>query len=357
MDPRVMGPGTVSQGALGILILSIVLLVALAFVFAGYTVFLRFRNDRRERRWRVLSARWEEPLLSAVADPSQVAAMHELVFPHERLHFVHFVLEYTRRVRGPERQVLRDLALPYLEPIAQRLDSPLVETRTRAVQTLGTLGLPKYASEVIDALDDPSPLVAMVAAWSLCLEENPEYAPPVLRHLRRFDDWSRNFVASLLASLGSGAAPVFRTALRSPGEPPWVRAATAEALRALDDFDAGDAAAEVVAKEQDPELVAAALRLLTTVGRPEHAEIIRERCASPDYTVRASAIAALGVLGDADDHARLLGAMADPSPWVAIQAARGLVAAGGGMLLEDVRDSDHPRARLAAQVLEEGSGA
>lgn len=349
------GSGAISQGVLGILVLSIVALLALALVFAGYTIFLRFRNDRRERRWQALTAQWEEPLLSAVADPSQAAAMHALVAPERRLHFVRFVLEYARRVRGPERQVLRELALPYLEPIARRLDSPFVETRTRAVQTLGTLGLPKYASEVIDALDDPSPLVAMVAAWSLCLEENPEYGPAVLRHIRRFGDWSRNFVASLLASLGPGVAPVLRTALRSPGEPPWVRAATADALRALDDFDAGDAAAEVAARENDPELVAAALRLLASVGRPEHAAIIRERCASPDFTLRASAIAALGVLGDAADHVRLLAAMSDPSPWVVIQAARGLVTGGGGMLLEDLRDSDHPRARLAAQVLEEGA--
>lgn len=347
------GWAALGQGALGILVLSIVALVALAFVFAGYTVLLRVRTDRRERHWQALTAQWEGPLLCAVADPEESAAMHALVAPDQGLHFVRFVLEYTRRVRGPERQVLRTLALPYLEPIARRLDSPFVEIRTRAAQTLGTLGLPRYAPDVIEALDDPSPLVAMVAAWSLCLEANPEYAPAVLRHIRRFDDWSRGFVASLLASLGSGAAPVLRTALRSPGEPPWVRAATADALQTLDDFDAGDAAAEVAARENDPELVAAALRLLAAVGRPEHAAIIRERCASPDFTLRASAIAALGVLGDADDQARLLGAMADPSPWVAIQAARGLAAGGGRLLLQDLRDSDHPRARLAAQVLEE----
>jgi HEAT repeat protein len=338
---------------LWILLVTIAALVVLAFAFGAYTIYLRIRTDRRERRWRVLTAKWEEPILLAVEDPDQVQVLHDLVAPSERLHFVRFILEYSRRVRGEERQILRELAAPYLAPIADRLDSPFSEIRTRAVQTLGTLGLPRYAPRLIDALDDPSPLVAMVAAWSLCLEQNPEYAPAVLRHVERFQFWSRTFVASLLASLGPGAAPVLRTTLRDGRTPPWVRAATAEALRTLDDFDAGDAAAEVVAREHDPELVAAAMRLLTRVGRPEHAEIIRARCASPDYSLRASAIAALGVLGSGDDHPRLLGAMSDPSPWVAIQAARGLVAAGGTALLEDLRDSDHPRSLLAAQVLEE----
>ncbi|HSW30275.1 MAG TPA: HEAT repeat domain-containing protein [Longimicrobiales bacterium] len=344
------------ERALLLLVLSIAALLALSFLFAGYTVWLRVRHELRERRWRQLTARWEAPLLDALLDPAAAPAVHAAVDRGERLRFVRFVLEYSRRVKGEERAFLRKLVLPYLDPIAERAGSPRVEVRTRAIQTLGTLGLPRYAGEVLAALDDPSPLVAMVAARSLCREEYPEYAPAVLRRLGRFDAWSRSFMASMLASVGPEASRALRDTLGDEAQAPLARAVAADALRMLKDFGSGDLAARIVEAEDDAELLAAALRLLTTVGRPEHAELIRVRCASPDFAVRASAVSALGTLGLEDDHGRLLGAMSDASPWVAIQAARGLVSAGARALLEDLGDSDHPRATLARQILLEEGG-
>jgi HEAT repeat protein len=344
------------ERALLLLILSVAALVALSLGFAGYTVYLRVRNDLRERRWRQLVVRWEAPLLDALLDPSTAPAVHAAVGSGDRLRFVRFVLEYSRRVKGEERDFLRELVLPYLDPIAERARSPRVEVRTRAIQTLGTLGLPRYAGEVLTALDDPSPLVAMVAARCLCREEYPEYAPAVLRRLGRFDAWSRGFMASMLASVGPKAAPALRETLGDGAQAPLARTVAANALRALKDFESGDLAAHVVETENDHDLVAAALRLLTTVGRPEHGVLIRARCASPDFAVRASAVSALGTLGLEEDQYRLLGAMSDPSPWVAIQAARGLISSGARTLLRDLGESDHPRATLARQILLEDGG-
>lgn len=344
------------ERALLVLVLSIAALVVLSLAFASYTVFLRVHSDRRERRWQELAARWEGPLLDALLDPALAPAVHAAVGPRDRLRFVRFVLEYSRRVKGEERAFLRELVLPYLGPIAERVWSPRVEVRTRAVQTLGTLGLPRHAGEVLTALDDPSPLVAMVAARCLCREEHPEYAPAVLRRLARFEGWSRGFMASMLASVGPEASPALRDTLADPAQAPLARAVAADALRTLKDFESGDLAARVVETEDDHDLLAAALRLLTTVGRPEHAALVRTRCASPDFAVRASAVSALGTLGLEEDQYRLLGAMADPSPWVAIQAARGLISSGARDLLRDLGESDHPRAILARQILGEEGG-
>ncbi len=344
------------ERALGLLILTIFLLVVLAVALAGYTLLLRVRNDLGNRRWKRLSARWEEPVLNALLDPEAEGRVHAAVEPRHRLRFVRFALEYSRRLKGEEREVLRALALPYLGPIADRAVSPRVEVRIRAIQTLGTLGLPRYSSEVLTALDDPSPLVAMVAARSLCRVEYPEYAHAVLRRLARFEGWSPGFMSSMLAAVGSGAAPALREALADDGAEPSVRAVAADALRLLSDLESGDVAARVVGAEADPELVAAALRLLTVVGRPEHVSVIRACCASPDFSIRASALSALGTLALSEDRPRLLGAMSDPSPWVAIQAAKGLIAAGSRSLLQDLGDSDHPRALLARQILLEEGG-
>jgi len=346
----------IRERALVLLILIILALIVLAFVFAAYALYLRVRTERRERRWRALAARWEGPVLNAILEPEAAAQVHAFVAEADRLRFVRFVLEYSRRVKGEERDLLRDLALPYLGPIAERAWSPRAEVRLRAIQTLGTLGLPKYAGEVLTALDDPSPLVAMVAARSLCRKEYPEYAPAVLRRLGRFEGWSPAFMASMLAAVGPPAGPALRETLGDAGQASLARAVAAHALRLLVDLDSGDVAALVVEAENDPELLASALRLLAIVGRPEHAAVIRFRCGSADSRVRSSAIAALGTLGLDEDEFRLLGAMLDSSPWVAIQAARGLASSGARELLSDLGDSDHPRATLARQILTEQGG-
>lgn len=350
-----LGALSFRESALLLLALIVAALFALAVVFALYAVTLRVHNERKERRWRRLEAAWEGPVLAALADPERVGEVQTMVEERYRLQFVRFILAYARRVRGQERATLRKMVEPYLDPIAERVWSKHQEIRTRAVQTLGTLGLPRYAGEVVTALDDPSPLVAMVAARALASDEHPEYAEAVLRRLHRFDTWSRSFLASMLAGIGSEGAQAIRETLADRSEPAWVRAVAADALATLRDLEAGDPAAVVVEGGEDPELLSAALRLLSVVGRPEHAQVVRARCASPDPTVRSAALTALGTLGEDEDANRLLGAMADPSPWVAIHAARGLLAAGAHQLLSDVADSDHPRAALAQQILvEEG---
>lgn len=346
----------IRERALVLLVLIILALIALAVVLAAYAVYLRVRTDLRERRWKSLVARWEGPVLNAILEPETAPQVHAAIAEADRLRFVRFVLEYSRRVKGEERALLRDLALPYLGPIAERAWSPRAEVRLRAIQTLGTLGLPRYGGEVLTALDDSSPLVAMVAARSLCRKEYPEYAPAVLRRLRRFEVWSPSFMASMLAAVGADAAPALRETLADDGQAPLARAVAANALRLLADFESGDIAAHVVEMESDPELLAAALRLLAGVGRPEHATVIRVRCTSPDDRVRSTAVSALGMLALDEDDNRLLGAMSDPSPWVAIQAARGLISGGARELLADLSDSDHPRATLARQILMEEGG-
>ena len=348
-------PGTgAEESALAALIATVVGLFVVAVGFSIYAAVLRVQHERRTRRWLRLTARWEGLLLQALADPDSASELRADVAEREGLYFVNFVLGYARRVRGSERLTLRGLADPYLEPLASRTYDRRSEIRTRAVGTLGALGLPRYAKEIIEALDDPSPLVAMVAARSLSRAEFKEYAPEVVARLARFESWSRRFLAAMLAAIGPDAAPVLRSVLVDDDEPTWVRSVAAEALRMLADLDSGDLAARVVEIEEDRELLAAALRLLTEVGRPEHITPVRVRAVSADFVIRSNALQALGTLTDDEaDVFTLIAAMDDSSPWVALHAARGLRAARGVDILTDFAESDDPRALLAAQVLSE----
>ena len=129
----------------------------------------------------------------------------------------------------------------------------------------------------------------------------------------------------------------------------------ADALRALNDLQAGDLAAQVLETHLDRDLAAACLRLLAEVGRPEHLEPVRRLCLSPDFVIRAQALRALGTLGSPEDLPLFGAGMEDETTWVALQAARGLLAVGGEHVLLGLAAAELPGSELARQVLIEGS--
>ncbi|MDX1494474.1 MAG: HEAT repeat domain-containing protein [Longimicrobiales bacterium] len=338
-----------------LLVLSLVIagLVVIALLFSLYALILRLRNARRERLQEQLQQRWEKPILAAIADPERVRDVHPLVPRRYRMHFVQFVLDYARRVRGAERQTLRRLVEPYLDEIVRRADHPRAEVRTRAIQTLGMLGLPKYEKEVLAGLEDPSPLVSMVAARYLARPDFPQYGPALMEHLERFEGWNRSFLASMLAAMGPEVASSLRDGLTDPGTVSWLRAVYAEALRMQMDARAGDRAMEALKSEggRDRDLTASLLRLLAAVGRPEHVDVVRPLCHSEDEIIRAQALHALGSLGDESELPLLFAGLEDTSPWAALHAARGVREAGGAEMLQEIAQQEGELSRLAGQVL------
>jgi HEAT repeat protein len=350
-------PASAGLGEAGLF--ALILIVALLFLgtlgLSAYALIMRSIHTRREKELKELADLWLKPVLGAIADPEQVPAVQQLVDEDDHVRFLNFVIEYTRRVRGSEKEVLRDLARPFL-PAVERASAGGTEVRAWAVQVLGTLGLPQYEREVLAALDDPAPLVAMIAARSLARRDTPEYAPAVLSHLDRFGGWSRMFLASMLAAMGPSVSEDLRKKLADESAAPHIRAVIAEALLMQGDFLAGDPAADVVRTSDDTELLASCLRLLAAVGRPEHADLVRPLCDAEDPVVRAQALRALGPLGDVDDVPVLIEAMDDEEPWPALYAARGARDAGGREVLASRAASEPDVGRLADQVLHEEDG-
>ncbi len=348
------GSWTGREATLATLLVLVAALFLATLFFSVHVVVLRLRNRARERRRAIFDDRWRDSLLRAIADPDAIGDLRTLVRENEHLHFVGFAVQYARRLRGEGRAALREIVRPYLGEVVARADATSVEVRARAVQTLGLLGLPEHAEKVISALDDPSPLVAMVAARALAQEESPAYAAAVLERLPRFDGWNRRFLASMLAAMGLQVAGTLRAALADAQVRPSVRAVLAEALQLQGDLLAGDVAVEVLQSAGDPDLQVAVLRLLHAVGRPEHASAVRPFVDAADPAVRASALSALGAVGAESDVPRLLQAMADPLPWIALSAARAANLAGARSALVEIGESESRVAPLARQVLAEG---
>jgi HEAT repeat protein len=341
-------------------VLAVALLVVALF-FVGAAVYVRLRSQRRRSRVGRREACWKPLLLKAMAGEHSPEAVREHVAPGERRDFLDLVYRFARRVQGRKRATLREIAHPLLHVLDADAEADRPERRARRLQIVGLLGLSDYLDDVVRALDDEAPLVAIVAARALARREHPQHVAKVLARLDRFAEWSGGMLSSLLANLGLAVAPDLRSYLADTGREPWARAAVADALRKLGDPEAAGVAFRLlqdmqersVIAEPDVTLVTASLRLLKAVGRREHFGIVAALAAHDRYAVRIHAVGALGPVGGDAATDRLLDAVNDPSPWVAMQAVEGLKRLGRRDALRDLAAAEGERAALAQQALVE----
>jgi HEAT repeat protein len=336
-----------------ILTAGVVLLFAFSIVFALLAVVLRLRNDRVDKRRQRLTAAWEPVMLDVLAGSARESAVSALVEPRDHFYFLTFLQGYASRLRGKERDTVRRVAQPYVAELAANAFKGPAEKRGLSVQMLAGMGMPQYASVVAEALDDPSPFVAMIAARGLFRRGQEAFFPPVLKHLSRFTLWSRSFLSSMLAGGGSGTASLLRRKLTDARQPPSVRAVVVDALRLLNDLDSVPIVVPLVETETDRDLVAACLRLIRQLGHRDHVRVVRPLIESPDAVIRAAAAGALGAIGSPNEVPLLQDALDDPAFWVSLEAARGLLALGDVATLRRLAASAGPWAVLAQQVLTE----
>ena len=329
-------------------------LLAIALLNAGIAVFFRLRSDARRRQVLGLQKRWHPAIVEYLFADRPAADVHALVAPRDRMLFVGSLLEFVRRTHGEERARVRILAQPYLQSVARRLGRRSPGVRARAVQTLGDLGWRDYAPSIVAALDDPSPLVSIVAARVLCRRETADHVPDVLLRIGRFSSWTAEFLSSMLAACGPTAAHALRETLWDDDQDDEARAIAAVALRRLGDLRADRAAAHVLAEGAGRELTIASIRLLGEVGRHHHLDLIRGFLQDSDFVIRVATVDALATLGGQPELEQLHGLVhADPSRWVALHAARGLAHSGQIEALRTLADSEHARSAIGAQVLAE----
>ncbi|MEX2527893.1 MAG: HEAT repeat domain-containing protein [Gemmatimonadota bacterium] len=359
-----------------ILAVAIFLLVLLALLFSAYVVWLRGRSIVRARKLDRLRGSWNHEVLKVLEGGSPDHLLGQ-VEPRDRVWFLDFLLEYARLLKGPEREAIDRLAAPFLPVIFPQLHNSDPFRRMRAVQVLGFLGLQDHGPRVAEALDDESVLVAMVAARALARQGHPRHLPRILRNLDRFENWSGSYLTGLLASFGPQSSPALRSYLQEGGVPAGVRAVVADALADLHDLESADVAAGILeggvqgwlmtptspkgeesegiyeAVEGGVHLEISLLYLLSDLGRPEHLSVAHPRLAHPHEAIRGAAVRAVATLGGPADLPRIREALGDPSPWVALKAARGLKVMGERAELEAMARSSGPMARLAQQVLRE----
>ncbi len=315
-----------ASGALTVIIVTTAVLLGMSAVFAALTLVLRARNALKAAEWARIEKTWTQPILDVLAGDRAPETVTGSLAGTDRLFFAGFLARLARRLKGPEQDALYLLAAPVLDAVTRPGARASAERRARAIQSVGDLGGERHTWALLEALDDPSPLVVMTAVRALARRGRPEHLDAVIARLHRFDDWSYGFLAATLASFGPEAAPQLRWALADASQSAASRIVAAEALHLLHDLESAATAAAVAQSAEETDLAAASLRLLSAVGTAEQAPGVRKACQSPNPAIRAQAFAALSALGDRQDLPRVREALRDPSPWVALRAAETLKA-------------------------------
>ena len=332
--------------------ITILVIVALNVAMAASVGVVRLAVSHQRLSRASVEDRWSPRIRQLLAGETSVSTLLPLVRRGDRRHLVELLTRYGERVSGIELerlQALGRLLLPSAEP---GLRSRHPETRARAAQTLAILGGPSCDKRLLEALEDESPLVVMIAAKWLCTAREPHLSAAVVSHLEKFDLWSPVYLASMLATAGSHMAGHLREALVSAETPPRTRAVAADALRLLRDPNSADAAMSALGSDVDREVAAACLRLLAVLGTARHAEAVRRFATGDDFVLRALSVTALGALNNGEGDIQILdAALDDPSPWVALHAAAALRAADRIELLRSVAMSLRAGAKAASEVL------
>ena len=347
--------GLLTDKVLWGLILTTAALVVLAGFFVVFTILLRFQNEREARTWERVTDRWEPILLEVLTELKGSKRLQDEVRPGEEVVFLEFILRYAQRLKSTEQDLLQEAAKPFLSAIVPRLQHRRIGVRARAVQTLGTLGLPEYTEDVKTAIQDPSPYVAAIAGRLLAHEVGAGSAADLCASLARFQNFRIWYLMDMVVAMGPGAIPAIRETLANPDMPTRTRAVVAHALSVLRDLGSADLAANIAVGERDPQFLSSLLRLLAQVGTAEHAISAREHLDAPEFFVRAAATKTLAELGGEEDLPLLVEMLSDESSWVKMAAARGVYRLGGKATLYAMTQGEDPSAPWFRQVLAEES--
>lgn len=334
------------------LIAVIGVLFALSVLLMLFVINLWVVNRFSDARWEQVKNKWQKKVYQVIMEEGTGAGIS--VPESDVLDFVDFISELARRLKGDSTQALARIAKPYLSNVERSIRSSNPDRRAWATRVLGTFGLPEYEKRLVTALKDDSLTVRMIAFHHLILNGRSGTAESLLESLPTFGQWNPNVMGGMIARLGPPLIPILREKFKDPAVPASSKIVLAIALNRLNDPGATPTAAEILKNPQTLDLHAACLKLLANVGGREHLPLVRSLCFSPNSTIRALAVNALGKLGEESDRRILLEAFQDPSAWVALHAARGLKSLSAIEDLHRLAAQDHPRKDTAKQVLMEG---
>jgi hypothetical protein len=288
-----------------------------------YTIELRVRRRYSERRRARTTARWRAIIAGAMASPAELDAAPLPKFRFGARKDFLWLWNHTRNmVEGAAGDRLNELVrrLNLIKWVRRQAQHAHLGTRLLAIQTLGYLRDDTSWDEILAAIDDENMSVSITAAEALA-EIDPIRAVIILiPKVADRRDWPKTHVFRLLQKAGSEAVsePLYRAIRTGSADD----AAYLLQFAVLAEFDVRDAmAAETMATRNDPNAIAAALKISSGYGRtPRLHDLSRHRV----RYVRMQAARLLGRTGRPQDRIRLEEMLTDEEWWVRYRAALAL---------------------------------
>lgn len=288
------------------------------------SVYFQRQQRRQERAQLELNAQLTPLIVACLFQNQAPERVWEAVPKGQERMFVEMLYRYQQRLKGGVNQKLQRLSEPYLPILAAQLQHSQPEMRALALKLLVNFQEHRYLPALARALKDPSPLVVNIAFQALSQSHIVGYHRELLAALPRVENLSANYLASLLAHKGPVLSPGLRALFANREATPHLRGVAAKTLLLLNDLAAVDVALQLIQTEVNADICVPALKLLEKLSPGDFSAQILPLWQSPDFAVRAYALKALARLGREKHLPLLLAGLADPSPWVARQAAQAL---------------------------------
>jgi len=303
--------------------LAVIALVILTLL--TYTTAVRLHRQSQEREKKRFRQRWESPLYRRmVGDSTDLPD----VAPSERLPLLTLLIETIAIVSG-------DAAGQVAAVARERGLTPfvlgLLSSRSRWKREIGIRGAGALrlaeAAEPLERLVGSERRFTSLAAASALVKIDADRGFAALEPLLWRVDWSTERIAGLVRSANSPSARLLSSLLGSA--PPHRLKQIIRMIEFLGERSMVPELRSRVANPDDPELVAAILRAMRTLGDADDRKTAIDCLSHAHALVRTQAAYALGGLGLSEDAEVLVPLLRDPNWWVRYRAAQSLLTLAG----------------------------
>jgi HEAT repeat protein len=309
--------------------IAVLLFAALALFGAVMLVVVRVANKRRSERWTQLENRWRT-IFRSVFTNAPVSALPPV--KSDELYTVLLVFNSVRVLRRSDHETantyaeqLDDMALrvgldAYALRLLERGDNA---DKIAALNALGLLLDTRALDMARELMRAPGTELSRAAAHCV-LRLRPDMTDMVLRTVRERGDWVPSYVETMLRELGTGALDPAMIRLFAKSEDTgklalldWVPCCSDDATRAI--------CRQLLDQNQNPEILAGALRALASVAEPPDNVYARRFADHSVSFVRLAALRLLRAVGTTTDQPIFEKLLADSDYWVRRRAAETFV--------------------------------
>lgn len=305
-------------GAISILLTIILLVEIIRIRLEFYSQKIRRARFMRE---------WQPVLLKTInGEEATLPALHAKSIRD----FLLLWLRLQNTLRGESRMQLNRLLMQVSvkqftlkQRLLKMLKSHKTDERLVALSVMGFLGDKAACDDLIDALQDPQPAIAVTAAHALLRIDDGLAILHVIPMIILKRDWSIDTVALILEEASPAFVEAFLVTIEQAeieGQPYLLRL-----MRVLEGLQLNRPLSflrHILEHSADAELVTSALKLVQST---KDLDLVRARVNDASWSVQVQVAAVLGRLGSGEDVPRLVTMMSAKDWWVRYRAAKSLV--------------------------------